>query len=274
MHQDMQQSGNTEPKLALVKLDGVSKQFSNRRRGAPVVTALGPTTADFRKGEIVTIVGPSGCGKSTMLSLIAGLEAPSTGTLLIDNQAVLGPYKDSGIVFQKDLLLAWRTALDNVLLQAEVRGLSRKSFMARAKELLALVGLKGFEHFYPHELSGGMRQRVSICRALLHDPKLLLMDEPFAALDAITRDQLALDFQHFVQADSRTVIFITHNMDEAVFLGDRVMVMTARPGYIAEVIDIDLPRPRHLKCRDTQEFIRYTGHVRELFMQHGILQDH
>ena len=138
--------------------------------------------------------------------------------------------------------------------------------------MLALVGLEGFENFYPHELSGGMRSRVAICRALLHDPPLLLMDEPFAALDAITRDQLALDFQTFWQRDRRTVVFITHNIAEAVFLGDRVMVMTARPGRIAEMIDVDLPRPRDLPIRDAPEFTRYTGRVRELFMQHGIMR--
>jgi NitT/TauT family transport system ATP-binding protein len=140
--------------------------------------------------------------------------------------------------------------------------------------LLDLVGLRGFENFYPHELSGGMRQRVSICRALLHDPELVLMDEPFAALDAITRDQLAVDFDKFVQAGDRTVVFITHNMEEAVFLGDRVMVMTPRPGQIAEVIDIDLPRPRTLSLKDSSEFTRYTSKVRSLFMEHGVLKDH
>jgi NitT/TauT family transport system ATP-binding protein len=265
---------NPSQHLPLVALDGVTKDFLGRRAGAPAFTALRAVTADFHHGEIVSVVGPSGCGKSTMLSLIAGLEMPSAGTLSIDGRRVTEPYDRTGVVFQKDLLLPWRTALDNVLLQAEVRGLDRRTFVDRAHELLTLVGLKGFERFYPHELSGGMRQRVSICRALLHNPVLLLMDEPFAALDAITRDQLALDFQRFVQTESRTVIFITHNMDEAVFLGDRVMVMTARPGYIADVIDIDLPRPRHLTVRNSPEFIRHTGRVRDLFMRHGILQDH
>lgn len=259
---------------SLVTLENVTKEFMGRRAGTSAFTALKAVSAEFHSGEIVTVVGPSGCGKSTMLSLIAGLDFPSNGRVLIDGLSVAEPYEFAGVVFQKDLLLPWRTAIDNVLLQAEARGLNKTLFIDRAKQLLALVGLKGFEQFYPHELSGGMRQRVSICRALLHDPTLLLMDEPFAALDAITRDQLALDFQHFVQADSRTVIFITHNMDEAVFLGDRVMVMTARPGCIAEIIDVDLPRPRHLAVRNSAEFIRYTGQVRNLFMRHGILQDY
>lgn len=259
---------------ALVKLIEVSKHYPGRSNGASPLVALRRTTAEFRHGEIVTIVGPSGCGKSTLLSLVSGLERASSGNLLIDGDPLVQPYKDVGIVFQKDLLLPWRNALDNVLLQAEVRGMSRRSMTGRALDLLAMVGLKGFERHYPHELSGGMRQRVSICRALLHEPRLLLMDEPFAALDAITRDQLALDFQHIVKADTRTVVFITHNMDEAVFIGDRVMVMTARPGRIADVIDIDLPRPRTIHSRSIPEFTAYTGRVRDLFMKHGVLKDH
>jgi NitT/TauT family transport system ATP-binding protein len=256
----------------LVTLRQVGKIFAARRPGADRVEALCPLDVSVAHGEFLTIVGPSGCGKSTLLSLIAGLQRPSSGEVRIGDTLVADPYTDLGIVFQKDLLLPWRTALDNVLIQAEVRGIGRKALLGRAMELLDLVGLQGFENFYPHELSGGMRSRVSICRALLHDPPLLLMDEPFAALDAITRDQLALDFQTFWQRDRRTVVFITHNIAEAVFLGDRVLVMTARPGRIAEIIDIDLPRPRDLMIRDAAEFTRYTARVRELFMQHGILK--
>jgi NitT/TauT family transport system ATP-binding protein len=256
----------------LVSLRGVGKVFPGRRRGQASVEALCPLDLDIRQGEFLTIVGPSGCGKSTLLSMIAGLMAPSNGELRIAGAPVDGPYAGLGIVFQKDLLLSWRTALDNVLIQAEVRGLSRKELRPRAMNLLQLVGLEGFESFYPHELSGGMRQRVAICRALLHNPSLLLMDEPFAALDAITRDQIALDFQNFWQADKRTVVFITHNIAEAVFLGDRVLVMTSRPGRVADVIDIDLPRPRRLTLREAPEFTRYTAHVRDVFMQHGILR--
>jgi NitT/TauT family transport system ATP-binding protein len=258
---------------ALVELKGVSKVFDSRRKGADTVIALRETTQNIRRGEIITIVGPSGCGKSTMLSLIAGLETPTSGEVFVNSKLIIGPYTNSGIVFQKDLLLHWRNVLDNILLQAEVRNLDPEKFKLRALDLLNLVGLKGFENFYPHELSGGMRQRVSICRALLHDPELLLMDEPFAALDAITRDQLALDFDKFVQSGDRTVVFITHNMDEAVFLGDRVMVMTPRPGQIAEVIDINLPRPRNLSIKDTIEFIKYTAQVRNIFMKHGVLKN-
>jgi NitT/TauT family transport system ATP-binding protein len=255
----------------LVVLRNVSKVFPPRRRNGIATEALRPFDASIGRGEFVSIVGPSGCGKSTLLSLIAGLLAPSDGDIVIGGTRVDGPYSDLGIVFQKDLLLPWRTAEDNVLVQAEVRGLRRKDFVDRARQLLAMVGLNGFEQFYPHELSGGMRQRVAISRALLHNPPLLLMDEPFAALDAITRDQLALDFQSFWHGE-RTVVFITHNIAEAVFLGDRVLVMTARPGQIADIIDINLPRPRPLAIRDTQDFTRYTARVRELFTQHGILR--
>ena len=234
--------------------------------------ALCPTDFDIAEGEFVTIVGPSGCGKSTLLSLIAGLQTASSGEVRIGDTLIDGPYTNLGIVFQRDLLLPWRTALDNILLQAELRGIPRRALLDRAHALLDSVGLKGFAGFYPHELSGGMRQRVAICRALLHSPPLLLMDEPFAALDAISRDQISLDFQSFWRGERRTVVFITHNIGEAVFLGDRVMVMTARPGRVFDVLDIDLPRPRTLELRDTPEFARYSRRVTEIFMQQGVLR--
>jgi NitT/TauT family transport system ATP-binding protein len=256
----------------LVTLRDVGKRFPARRKNTDPVEALRPFDADIADGEFLTIVGPSGCGKSTLLSLIAGLQRPTSGEVRIGGTPVTAPYTNLGIVFQKDLLLPWRTAIDNVLIQAEARGLPRKVHLERAHNLMAMVDLSGFENFYPHELSGGMRQRVSICRALLLDPPLLLMDEPFAALDAITRDQLALDFQAFWQSDRRTVVFITHNIAEAVFLGDRVMVMTARPGRIAEVLKIELPRPRDFVMQDSGEFRAYSGRVRELFLQHGVLR--
>ena len=222
--------------------------------------------------SFLTIVGPSGCGKSTLLGLISGLQAASEGEVRVGNDLITGPYTDLGIVFQRDLLLPWRTALDNVLLQAELRNIARASVVGRAMELLELVGLKDFATFYPHELSGGMRQRVAICRALLHKPPLLLMDEPFAALDAISRDQISLDFQRFWEGDKRTVVFITHNIAEAVFLGDRVMIMTGRPGRVYDILDIELPRPRTMAMRDTPEFTAYTRYATEIFMQQGILR--
>jgi NitT/TauT family transport system ATP-binding protein len=257
---------------SLVRLRGVSKVYRSLRRDGAAVEALRPLDLNIARGEFVTIVGPSGCGKSTLLSLIAGLSPYTTGEIDIGGRPVAGPYTDLGIVFQKDLLLPWRTVLDNVLIQAEVRGLDRRRATARAAELLGLVGLSGFEQFLPHELSGGMRQRVAICRALLHDPPLLLMDEPFAALDAITRDQLTLDFQRFCQRDRRTIVFITHNLVEAVFLGDRAIVMTPRPGGIAEILEIDLARPRNLAVRDTPEFARYTRRIHDIFIETGIIK--
>lgn len=262
----------SSPAEVLLRLDGVSKTFPARRRGGAAVRALDPLTYDIFAGEFVAVVGPSGCGKSTLLSIIAGLEQPTEGSVWIDKKRVVAPFPDLGVVFQKDLLLSWRTALDNVLLQAEIRGMDKARAKSRALQLLELVGLKDFAQFYPHELSGGMRQRIGICRALLHDPSLLLMDEPFAALDALTRDQMALDFQTFWHRDRRTVFFITHNISEAVFLADKVMVMTARPGRIAKILNIALPRPRALAVRETDAFTSYAATIRIIFEEHGVLR--
>lgn len=256
----------------IVTLDNVRKVFGPP--GSRQFQALSTLSGEIASGEFLAVVGPSGCGKSTLMSIVAGLQKPSEGAVRIGETLVTKPYVDLGIVFQKDLLLPWRTALDNVLLQAEVRGIPRKSRMKRAHDLLRLVGLAGFESYYPHQLSGGMRQRVGICRALLNDPPLLLMDEPFAALDSLTRDQLALDFETLWQEERRTVLFITHNISEAVFLADRVLVMTARPGRVADIIEIDLPRPRPMSMRDAPEFIAYTGHVRRIFETQGVLREH
>jgi NitT/TauT family transport system ATP-binding protein len=228
----------------------------------------------MRPGEFVSVVGPSGCGKSTLLLMVAGLIPSSGGTITIGNSTVTKPYTDLGIVFQEPVLLDWRKVLGNVLLQVELRrGLDKKKYRARAFELLDLVGLSGFENRYPFELSGGMRQRVSICRALLHDPPLLLMDEPFGALDALTRDQLNLDLQQIWMGSGKTVMFVTHSISEAVFLSDRVAVFSARPGRVVEVLDIDLPRPRHLSIRETPEFGQYAGEIRRVFASLGVLRE-
>src|SRR5262245_54396279 len=194
----------------------------------------------MRPGEFVSVVGPSGCGKSTLLLMVAGLIRITSGTITIGDIQVTKPYTDLGIVFQEPVLLDWRKVLGNVLIQAEIRkGMDKKRLRARAQELLDLVGLNGFEDRYPFELSGGMRQRVSICRALLHDPPLLLMDEPFGALDALTRDQLNLDLQSIWLGSEKTVMFVTHSISEAVFLSDRVAVFSPRPGRVVEMLDID-----------------------------------
>ncbi len=237
------------------------------------VRALDGVSFDVREGEFLSIVGPSGCGKSTLAMLSAGLMRPTAGAVALKGRTVDRPQTRLGIVFQNPVLLAWRTALDNVLLQVEMRGLDARQYRERALELLSSVGLEGFDRRLPHELSGGMRQRVAICRALIHDPPLLVMDEPFGALDALTRDQMTLDIQGICARGGKTVLFITHSITEAVFLSDRVVVMTPRPGRIDEVIDVELPRPRRLAARESPALAAYTRQIRDRFMARGVLRD-
>jgi NitT/TauT family transport system ATP-binding protein len=255
---------------AFVSIDGVEKVY--RARGG-ALRALDPITFELQAGEFVSLVGPSGCGKSTLLMLVAGLVPASSGAIVIHGDRVLAPYTDLGVVFQQDALLPWRSVLDNVLLQIDVRGLDRGRYEPTARALLARVGLAGFESYYPAELSGGMRQRVALCRALVHDPPLLLMDEPFGALDALTRDQMVLDLQRLWLEARKTVLFITHSIWEAIFLADRVLVMSPRPGRIASVLDIDLPRPRRLAMRESPAFGRYAVAMREHFQAFGLLSE-
>jgi len=237
------------------------------------VRALDGISFDVRLGEFLSIVGPSGCGKSTLAMLIAGLMRPTSGVIAVDGRAVSRPQTELGIVFQNAVLLAWRSAIDNVLLQVEMRGLAVRQYRDRAMELLRSVGLDGFERRLPHELSGGMRQRVAICRALIHDPPLLLMDEPFGALDALTRDQMTIDIQGICARGGKTVLFITHSITEAVFLSDRVIVMTPRPGRIDTTLDVDLPRPRRLAVRESPAFAAYAREIRDRFLARGVLRD-
>jgi NitT/TauT family transport system ATP-binding protein len=237
------------------------------------VRALDDISISHRKQEFLSILGPSGCGKSTLLMIAAGLIPASHGLVAVQGNRIGGPRTDIGIVFQNPVLLEWRTALGNVMLQAEARGLDKGASEHRAYELLDSVGLKGFEHKYPDQLSGGMRQRVSICRALIHNPPQLLMDEPFGALDALTRDQLVLDIQRIWNQARMTVLFITHSVAEAVFLSDRVIVMTPRPGRIDQVIDIDLPRPRRLAMRESAEFTGYNRRILDLLLARGVLRE-
>jgi NitT/TauT family transport system ATP-binding protein len=237
------------------------------------VRALDRVSFAQKRGEFVSLVGPSGCGKSTMLMIAAGLLEHSNGTVLVEGASPTSARSDIGIVFQNHVLLEWRTVLGNVMLQAEARGLDLAAAEKRARFLLKSVGLEGFENKYPKHLSGGMKQRVSICRALLHEPPHLLMDEPFGALDALTRDQLTLDLQRIVADREMTALFITHSISEAVFLSDRVVVMTPRPGKIDKIIDIDLPRPRRLAVRETPEFAEYSRQILKVFLDSGVIRD-
>jgi len=253
-----------------IQVSALSKSYA-ARDGHPVL-AVDDVSLDVGAGEFLSIVGPSGCGKSTLLSIVAGLVPASRGEVRIEGRAVRAPYTQVGIVFQSDLLLDWRSVLGNVLFQFEMRGESARPFEPRARALIASVGLGGFEGKHPFELSGGMRQRVALCRALVHDPPLLLMDEPFGALDALTRDQLQIDLQRIWQESRKTVLFVTHSIPEAVFLSDRIVVMTPRPGRIRETIRIDLPRPRPLDLRESPAFTHLVHHVNRLFQQIGVIR--
>ncbi|MEX0802901.1 MAG: ABC transporter ATP-binding protein [Candidatus Binatia bacterium] len=244
----------------LIEYERVRKIYNS---GNDEVIALEEVSFGVAPGEFVTVVGRSGCGKSTLLKITAGLLPVTGGSVRVAGVPVQAPLTNIGMVFQSPVLLAWRKALDNVLLQIEARGLNVGAYRKRALELLELSGLRGFENKYPNELSGGMQQRVSISRALIHDPSLLLMDEPFGALDAITRDEMNLELLKIWSESKNTVMFITHSIPEAVFLGDRVVVMTPRPGKIAEIMTIDLPRPRTTALRDDPKFIGYMRKIRE-----------
>jgi NitT/TauT family transport system ATP-binding protein len=257
-----------KPKVAppCIKIDRVSKGYLSRRGD---VIALEGISLDIAEGEFLSIVGPSGCGKSTLLRCIAGLASVTTGTISIRGQTVTGPNRDMGVVFQRDLLLDWRTVFNNIMLAVEFRDGRSAAVEQRAKELLELVGLGGYADRYPWELSGGMRQRAAICRALLSDPSILLMDEPFGALDAMTRDSLNIELQRIWMKTRKTVVFVTHSIGEAVFLSDRILVMSPRPGRILELIEVKSIRPRSFDARDTVEFGRHSAHIRSLFASMG-----
>lgn len=232
--------------------------------GTRSVHAIGPIDLTIGAGEFVSVVGPSGCGKSTLLKAVAGLVQPSRGTVTIGDTRVVKPHSDLGIVFQDPLLMDWRSVLNNVLLQAEMRSMPKKEATAKAKELLSQVGLVGFEDHRPYELSGGMQQRVGICRALLHDPPLIIMDEPFGALDALTREQMCSDLQDLWMLRRPTVFFITHSISEATLLSDRVIVMSARPGRILAEYELSRSRPRRLDDEDDPEVDRVSRDIRRL----------
>jgi len=251
----------------------LAKDVGKRFGGATGVLAIENISLDVAEGEFVSLLGPSGCGKSTFLRCLAGLEQTTSGSLLIAGKPVDGPPDRLGMAFQRDALLDWYNVLDNVLLPADFVGARKRDFEPRARELLKMAGIDGFAGAYPRALSGGMRQRVAMCRSLLLDPRLLLMDEPFGALDALTRDQLNVDLYRLWQRQKMTVIFVTHSISEAIFLSSRVLVFSPRPGNLVEDIRIDLPADRKLAVRDSEAFSKYARHVRGRFESMGLLHD-
>jgi NitT/TauT family transport system ATP-binding protein len=254
---------------AAILLKGISKSFGS---GAERVDALLDIDLGVEKGEFVSVVGASGCGKSTMLRLIAGLMAPTSGSLEIGGRPINGPDPGIGIVFQTPVLLPWRSVRRNVELQLDIRRIADADVRNGVDGLLKLVGLSGFADRKPYELSGGMQQRVSICRALVHNPSLLLMDEPFGALDALTREQMNMELQRIWMETRNTVLFITHSITESVLLGDRVVVMTPRPGRIMEIVPVPLPRPRDFSALRLPEFHTACDRVRELMNAAGLTE--
>jgi NitT/TauT family transport system ATP-binding protein len=242
--------------VAAVRFERVHKSFG----GLAVLEEL---SFEIGEKEFVSVVGPSGCGKSTTLRLLAGLLSPTAGKILVREREVRSTLSDTAMVFQSPVLLPWRRAFENVLFNAEMAGRPRVDFRARAEALMRLAGLDGFERSYPHELSGGMQQRVAICRALLLDPPLLLMDEPFGSLDVLTRERMGFELQRIWEATRNTVVFVTHGIQESVLLSDRVLVMSGRPGRLKEALPIDLPRPRTPATLADRRFVELTARVRE-----------
>ncbi|MFT4192855.1 MAG: ABC transporter ATP-binding protein [Comamonas sp.] len=236
---------------------GLRKDYDVRAEdnGDSSITVLRDFDLDIREGEFISILGPSGCGKSTFLSILAGLTERSGGSIAINGQPLTGINPNQGVVFQGYALFPWRTVLENIAVGLEIRGVPKAERLRTAREYLELVGLDGFANRYPHEISGGMKQRVAIARSLAYQPDVLLMDEPFAALDAQTREILQGELLRIWERHRKTIVFITHSLDEAIYLSDRVAVMTRRPGTIKEIIDIDLPRPRDAELRNTPEFV-------------------
>jgi len=247
----------TSEKKTIIRLDSVRKVF---RKDDEEFVAVSDVTLDIKEGELVSIVGPSGCGKSTILKILAGLHPHDGGQVTMDFDAS----RDIGMVFQQALLLKWRRIIDNVLLPAEILGLPAKASRERAKDLLQMVGLSDFSGSYPYELSGGMQQRAAIARSLIHDPKVVLMDEPFGALDALTREKMNLDLLRIWAESNKTILFVTHGIQEAVLLGTQVAVLTAGPARMAAHMTIDLPHPRTLDMKTHETFGAYTRQIYSL----------
>jgi len=242
---------------AAVSVEALTQTFETR-------TVIERLSFDVGENEFLAIVGPSGCGKSTTLRILTGLVRPTSGRVLARGREVRGRFEDAAMVFQSPVLLPWRRTIGNILFTAEMAGKDENAYRERARELVRLARLEGFERSYPHELSGGMQQRVSICRALLLDPALLLMDEPFGALDILTRERMGFELHRIWSATKNTVVFVTHSITEAVWLSDRVLVMTARPGAVKGMVPIDLPRPRSSSTLKDRRFVELTAAVRDL----------
>jgi NitT/TauT family transport system ATP-binding protein len=252
-----------------IKIDSVSKVYPANDGD---VVALRDVSINVGRGEFLSVLGPSGCGKSTLMLLTSGLEQASSGRIEIEGKIVDRPFTDVGIVFQDHALYDWRTVLDNVMLQAEIRRLPKQEIREKAHKLLIRTGLSQFEKKYPHELSGGMRQRAAICRALVHEPPFLFFDEPFGALDALTREQMRIDLEKLWLDRRPTVLFITHSISEAVALSDRIIVMTPRPGRVDQVIEVDLARPRDKAVIASKAFSDRCEAITERFMEQGVIQ--
>ena len=250
-------------KEVLVSLKEVHKVYYSRHGK---VLAIQNVSFDIKEGEFVVVVGPSGCGKSTLLRIIAGLLPYDGGQISFDGVPLTGPVRDIGLVFQRAALFPWKTVLGNVLAPIDLMGLSKKKYLGRAKELITLTRLDRFENHYPNELSGGMQQRVAICRALIHDPKFILMDEPFGALDAMTRDKMNLEILRIWREERKTILFVTHSVYEAVFLADKIIALSDRPSVVREIIPVELTRPRTIELRGTSEYAHYAAHL------YGLLQ--
>ncbi|MBQ1041726.1 MULTISPECIES: ABC transporter ATP-binding protein [unclassified Micromonospora] len=252
-----------------IEIDGLDKEY-RPRKSAPTL-ALSDINLTVRRGEFISVVGPSGCGKTTLLKILAGLSPKTGGAVRIAGRDVTKPLPEVGMVFQAPTLLPWRTIFDNVMVPAEIQRLDPRRHRERAQQLLEMVGLNGFEQKYPHELSGGMQQRAGICRALVHDPAVLLMDEPFGALDAMTREYMNVELLRIWQESNQTIVLVTHSIPEAVFLSDRVVVLSPRPGRIAEVMDIDLERPRELGIMSSDRAGVYVERIRRHFNAAGVI---
>ena len=245
-----------------IRVEGLTVAYE-KPKAAGTLIAVSEANLDIARGTFVTIVGPSGCGKSSLLLSIAGLVKPASGCVRVNGKPVSGPGRDRAVVFQDFALMPWRTVIDNVRFGLELQRWNGENLTARAARYVELVGLKGFEHYHPHQLSGGMRQRVGIARALAVDPEILLLDEPFGSLDAQTRDQMGTELLAIWEQNKKTAVFVTHGIDEAIFLADQIVVMARNPGRITEIIAVDLPRPRTVETMDSKLFIEYRKQIRE-----------